>query len=244
MALAALVRAAPHGRSGWSALALLLGVLGASLFYGDSVITPAISVLSAVEGLEVAAPGLADAVLPIGDRDPGRAVRRPALRHPPGRAAVRPGDGGLVRVARRRRAAEIVAAPGDPARRCRRPTSSAFVADHPYIAFIAMGAVVLAITGAEALYADMGHFGRAPDPARLVLLRLPGADAELPRPGRADPRRPEADRATRSSCWRRVGAHADGGAGHAGHRDRLAGGHLRRVLGVPAGGAAGLPAAT
>ena len=52
----------------------------------------------------------------------------------------------------------------------------AFIGDHPYIAFIAMGAVVLVITGAEALYADMGHFGRPPDPAGLVRRRVPGAD--------------------------------------------------------------------
>ena len=53
-----------------------------------------------------------------------------------------------------------------------------------------MGAVVLVVTGAEALYADMGHFGRQPDPPRLVRRRVPRADAELPRPGRADPARP------------------------------------------------------
>ena len=47
----------------------------------------------------------------------------------------------------------------------------AFVVAHPCIAFVAMGAVVLVITGAEALYADMGHFGRPADPARLVLPR-------------------------------------------------------------------------
>ena len=55
-------------------------------------------------------------------------------------------------------------------------------------AFLALGGVVLAVTGAEALYADMGHFGAQPDPARVAARRLPGADAELPRPGRADPR--------------------------------------------------------
>src|SRR5436190_6860381 len=54
------------GRRGGAAFALALGVVGASLFYGDSLITPAISVLSAVEGLEVARPELAQAVLPIG----------------------------------------------------------------------------------------------------------------------------------------------------------------------------------
>jgi KUP system potassium uptake protein len=66
MALAALARGALGGvRSRGAVLVMTLGVLGASLFYGDSVITPAISVLSAVEGLKVASPGLADAVVPI-----------------------------------------------------------------------------------------------------------------------------------------------------------------------------------
>ena len=63
----------------------------------------------------------------------------------------------------------------------------------PWRGFVLLGAVVLAVTGAEALYADMGHFGRAPDPPRLAVLRVPGAAAELFRPGRAaaarDPRR-------------------------------------------------------
>src|SRR5690242_2679478 len=65
MALAALVRRTVRGRR-WPAFALGLGVLGAALFYGDSLITPAISVLSAVEGLTVAQPELTEAVLPIG----------------------------------------------------------------------------------------------------------------------------------------------------------------------------------
>ncbi len=65
-----------------------------------------------------------------------------------------------------------------------------FFADHPYTAFIAMGAVVLAITGAEALYADMGHFGRRPIRRAWFVAGVPGADHQLPRPGRADPARP------------------------------------------------------
>ena len=84
----------------------------------------------------------------------------------------------------------------------------AFVAAHPYIAFVAIGAIVLVITGAEALYADMGHFGRPADRAGLVHLRLPRADPELPGPGGADPHRARARRRTRSSCslpgWARL----------------------------------------
>jgi KUP system potassium uptake protein len=66
MALAALVRGVSGSSARLASIALALGVLGASLFYGDSLITPAISVLSAVEGLEVARPELAQVVLPIG----------------------------------------------------------------------------------------------------------------------------------------------------------------------------------
>jgi KUP system potassium uptake protein len=66
MALAALIREKLGANSGRVAVAMVLGVVGASLFYGDSLITPAISVLSAVEGIEVAAPGSHDVVLPVG----------------------------------------------------------------------------------------------------------------------------------------------------------------------------------
>jgi KUP system potassium uptake protein len=160
MALAALVRGALK-RAGTRRAVLImgLGVLGAALFYGDSVITPAISVLSAVEGLEVSSPSLAEVVVPValavlvllfvvqrwgtervgGLFGPVMLVWFGCL-----------GLAGLAGVIRR---------PGILAGLS--PTYAvAFVADHPYIAFVAMGAVVLAITGAEALYADMGHFGR------------------------------------------------------------------------------------
>ncbi len=162
MALAALARrflGSSNARLAGTVLAL--GVLGASLFYGDSVITPAISVLSAIEGLEVAAPSLVDLVLPLS------AVILAALffvqrwgTHRVGSLFgpvmvvwfVAIGAAGL---------AEIVRHPGIV--RGLSPTyAAAFVGGHPLTAFIAMGAVVLAITGAEALYADMGHFGAAP----------------------------------------------------------------------------------
>ncbi|HVV19429.1 MAG TPA: KUP/HAK/KT family potassium transporter, partial [Pseudonocardiaceae bacterium] len=161
MALAALIRSRLTGRRKLVAAAVLLGVIGASLFFGDSVITPAISVLSAVEGIDVFAPGVHDAVLPIG------VVILIVLflvqrfgTHRVGRLFgpvmllwfVVVGVLGIP---------EIVTHPG--VLRSLSPTYAiAFVADHVYVAFIAMGAVVLAITGAEALYADMGHFGRPP----------------------------------------------------------------------------------
>ncbi len=160
MALAALARRFTEGRR-LVGFALVLGVLGASLFYGDSVITPAISVLSAVEGLEVASPDLADAVLPLGIAilTVLFMVQRFGT-HVVGRFF------GPIMVLW----FLVLAVTGVPQiakhpaiLRALSPTYIvSFVADHPYLAFIALGAVVLAITGAEALYADMGHFGRSP----------------------------------------------------------------------------------
>jgi KUP system potassium uptake protein len=162
MALAALARSAlvnPGARR--VATVLALGVLGAALFYGDSVITPAISVLSAVEGLKVTSASLAEFVVPIsavvlallfalqrwGTHRVG-SLFGPVM-------VLWFGCLGLTGLA------EVARHPGIV--RGLSPTYAvAFVAAHPYIAFVAMGAVVLAITGAEALYADMGHFGRTP----------------------------------------------------------------------------------
>jgi len=161
MALAALARRFAGNSRRLVAVALFLGVLGASLFYGDSVITPAISVLSAVEGLEVSAPSLADAVLPI-------SIGIVALLFVVqrfGTAAVGRFFGPVMIVWFLALALtgvpEIVRHP--EILRALSPTYIAtFSFDHPFLAFVALGAVVLSITGAEALYADMGHFGRAP----------------------------------------------------------------------------------
>jgi KUP system potassium uptake protein len=161
MALAALARRTvrPGGRR--FALVMVLGVVGASLFYGDSVITPAISVMSAIEGLSVSAPELASVEVPLGatiiaalfvvQRYGTSIVGRffgPVMVVWFGVLAVL----GVTQIAH------------DPAilQSLLPHHAVLFVLGHPFIAFIAMGAVVLAITGAEALYADMGHFGRAP----------------------------------------------------------------------------------
>jgi len=160
MALAALIRRSIAGRTTLVATAVLLGVIGGSLFFGDSVITPAISVLSAVEGIEVVSPEIKEIVLPIGVTI--LVLLFLAQRfgtHRVGRFFgpimllwfVVIGLLGLP---------WIVAKPG--VLLALSPTSAfAFFVDRPFLAFVAMGAVVLAITGAEALYADMGHFGRA-----------------------------------------------------------------------------------
>jgi len=149
-----------------------LGILGAALFFGDSMITPAISVLSAVEGLKVVDPGLAELVVPItvviiiglfavqrhGTATVGRFFGpvmilwfvvigfsgvRGILGHPQILRALSP------------------------------LYALEFMAGHFHIAFFALAAVVLAVTGAEALFADMGHFGRAPITLAWLGLVLP-----------------------------------------------------------------------
>ena len=185
---------------------MLLGLFGAALFYGDGMITPAISVLSAVEGLEVATPAFKPYVIPLtlivlvalfAVQKRGTGQRR---------RAVRPGHDRLVRRRSRcwasigiARAPQVLAALNpavrgrDSWRRTARSASSR------------SGAVVLVVTGAEALYADMGHFGSAPDPARVDRARAAGARAQLLRPGRAAARRSARRSRIRSTCWRRRG---------------------------------------
>jgi KUP system potassium uptake protein len=149
-----------HAR--WAKMALIaLGIFGASLFYGDGMITPAISVLSAVEGLKVASPGLATYVDEITiaiicvlfaiQRFGTGAVGR----------AFGPVMGVWFTILAVAGAASVVHHPG--ILRAVSPTYGlSFLVEHGGVAFAALGSVVLTVTGAEALYADMGHFGRRP----------------------------------------------------------------------------------
>ena len=140
-------------------LVMLLGVIGAALFYGDSVITPAISVMSAVEGLEVVSPGMARWVIPMG------IVIITALFAVQSRGTERVGRlfgpimvGWFVTLALLG-IPHVIAYPR--ALWALSPhLAIQFALAHKLISFLALGGVVLAITGAEALYADMGHFGR------------------------------------------------------------------------------------
>jgi KUP system potassium uptake protein len=140
---------------------LLTGIFGTAIFFGDGVITPAISVLSAVEGLEVVAPGLHRFVVPI------TLVVLTVLfvmqRH--GTANVGKLFGPVTALWF---AVLAVLGIGHIAQN---PAvlwalsphyALAFLGGHPHIAFIALGSIVLCVTGAEALYADMGHFGKRP----------------------------------------------------------------------------------
>ena len=160
MALITLLRRWRGTRGRRTAMTLAaLGIFGAALFFGDSMITPAISVLSAVEGLKVVQPGLEQWIVPI------TALIIVALfavqRH--GTAAVGKSFGpvmivwfmaiGVCGVYGIVDHPEILKALS--------PTYALkFIVGHFGIAFFALAAIVLSVTGAEALYADMGHFGR------------------------------------------------------------------------------------
>ena len=161
MALAGLARRSYGPTSKATRNVLLLAILGASLFYGDSVITPAISVLSAVEGVKVVQPSLGNLVVPIAATI--LTILFAVQRFGTKKVGATFGPVMLLWFVAMALAGlrEIVARPA--VLRALSPTYAvSFVVDHPKTTFIAMGAIVLCITGAEALYADMGHFGRPP----------------------------------------------------------------------------------
>ncbi len=173
MALTALAHraAAPHKRLG--KVLVLLGLFGAALFYGDSMITPAVSVLSAVEGLQLAFDGIDHWVVPLA------VVLLVALfliqRHGTARIGrlfgpimvlwfVVLGALGVHGIVQHPQVLQALS-----------PVWAVkFFILHPGMGVAILGAVVLALTGAEALYADMGHFGRKPIARAWFLLVLPG----------------------------------------------------------------------
>ena len=173
MALITLIRrrGVPGGRRTKMVLAAL-GVFGASLFFGDSVITPAISVLSAVEGVKVAAPSLADLVVPI----TAAIIVGLFLVQRFGTGAVGRLFGPVMGIWFA--AIGVIGISGIAAHpeilKALSPTYAiGFLVGHFSTAFFSLTAVVLAVTGAEALYADMGHFGRAPIRRVWLLLVFP-----------------------------------------------------------------------
>jgi KUP system potassium uptake protein len=145
----------------WVRHAVALGVLGTALFYCDALITPAVSVLSAVEGLKILDPGMSGAVLPVtlvvivilfaiqrrGTEKVGRVFGPVMVLWFAALAAM-----GIFAIAR---APEVLLAI-NPLYGLR------LLFEHPGIGLAILGAVILAVTGCEALYADMGHFGRRP----------------------------------------------------------------------------------
>ena len=169
LALMALAQRAVGGRS---LLVLSLGIIGAALFYGDAMLTPAVSVLSAVEGLEIAAPGLQFYVVPL------TVLILVALFavQSRGTASVAAFFGPITFIW-----FVAIAAAGlwhisqnITVLQAFSPVYGiSFLTSHGLIGFLTLGAVFLAVTGAEALYADLGHFGRVPIQTAWLSVVLP-----------------------------------------------------------------------
>lgn len=172
LALMALVSRRSELTPGRRTFYILLGIAGAALFYGDCLLTPAISVLSAVEGLNVATPAFEPLVVPIAL---GVIVALFSVQHV-GTAGVGRWFGpimlawflallalGLMHVVQAPQVLQALS-----------PLQAIdFALRHGFVAFVALGAVTLAVTGAEALYADMGHFGAGPIRRAWLGLVLP-----------------------------------------------------------------------
>ena len=200
MALITLIRRGrTPARRGPSSCWPALGIFGASLFFGDSMITPAISVLSAVEGLKVAAPSLEHLDRPDHGGDHRRAVPAAAVRHGGGGAAVRPGDDRLVPGHRARAGSTASPSTRDP---------QGAVADlrAGFLLQPLLDRVLRAGRGRARGHrrrgAVRGHgaLRALADHPRLAAPRVPGVHPQLHGPGRADPRRPAPTSAARSSC--------------------------------------------
>jgi KUP system potassium uptake protein len=173
MALLAQALSAVRDKHHWYHPVMLMGLIGAALFYGDGVITPAISVLSAIEGLEVATPVLKPYVVPltlvvlvslyafqsVGTAKIGKWFGPIMLVWFIALAAM-----GIVNIVKN----PVILHALNPY------FAFHFLMRNGWLAFVALGAVVLAFTGAEALYADMGHFGKTPIRAAWFFAVFPG----------------------------------------------------------------------
>ena len=168
-----LMQQAIHQLSGkWAKLILLLGLAGTAMFFGDAMITPAVSVLSAAEGLTVINPELEHWVLPIALAVIAMLfyVQRKGTQH------IGAFFGPVMLLWFGSLAAagvyQIMQNPG--VLRAVNPYYGLYFATHHgWMGFVSLGAVVLAVTGAEALYADMGHFGRKPIQTAWLSMVLP-----------------------------------------------------------------------
>jgi KUP system potassium uptake protein len=159
MALIALAASSVKEHARWRLPLMLVGIFGAALFYGDAVLTPAISVLSAVEGLEIATQAFRPYVVPIAVgvllalfAIQSRGTARVGRLFGPITMLwfIAIGGAGIYGIVRAPAVLEAV----NPLHALR------FLTSHGFASFVVLGSVVLAVTGAEALYADMGHFGK------------------------------------------------------------------------------------
>ena len=171
LALLALINRMTPGSS-WSKGLILLGVLATALFYGDCIITPAISVLSAVEGLIVVQANLAPVVVPLSIAILIGLFFLQARGSAKVGALFAPIMVVYFVVIAVMGTATLIKSPAILA--ALNPYwAFAFFASDPRLGFLALGSVVLSVTGAEALYADMGHFGRKPIQRSWLFFVLP-----------------------------------------------------------------------
>ncbi|MEO6255568.1 MAG: potassium transporter Kup [Sphingomicrobium sp.] len=173
LALLALINRSTSDKKRWTGGIILLGVFATALFYGDSMITPAISVLSAVEGLTTVQASFEPFVIPVSIAIlvglfaiQSRGTARVGLLFGPVMIVyfLTIAVLGSIHIADH---PQVILATINPL------SAFHFFAIDPLRAFIAMGSVVLAVTGAEALYADMGHFGRRPIKVAWIYFVLP-----------------------------------------------------------------------
>ena len=174
LALLALINRTLGGKKRWTSGIIMLGVFATALFYGNSMITPAISVLSAVEGLTTVNAGLQPYVIPIAVTIliglfaiQARGTARVGLMFGPVMIVY------FITIAGLGMHAHHQAAPGDPGDD-QSAACGELLRRRSAPRFHCLGSVVLAVTGAEALYADMGHFGRRP-------IRSAGSTSSCPR---------------------------------------------------------------
>jgi KUP system potassium uptake protein len=205
---------------------ILLGIIGGALFYGDAVITPAVSVLSAVEGMTVVTSAFEPYAVPV------TALILVLLFavQSRGTASVAAFFGpamcvwfAAIAVAAIPRVVEhpYVLLAFNPL------YAVTFMLHHGVIGFVTLGAVFLAVTGAEALYADLGHFGK---PHGVAGVGIAGARVELSGAGRAAAGQSQGHRESLLPDVSAMGAAADGCACDRGDRDRQPGRDYRRLF--------------
>ena len=173
LALLALINRTLSGKKKWTKGVVMLGVFATALFYGDSMITPAVTVLGAVEGLTTVNPIFGNLVIPIAVviivglfLIQSRGTARVGLMFGPVMLIYFATLSALGLV-------HIMDRPGVVLAMINPLNAASFFIEEPLRAFLAMGSVVLALTGAEALYADMGHFGRRPIKVAWLYFVLP-----------------------------------------------------------------------
>ena len=213
---------------------MLLGIISGALFYGDAVITPALSVLSAIEGIKLVTATFDPYVVPLTVII--LAVLFAVQSRGTARVAAFFGPVMCVWFA-------VIAIAAVP-QIARHPEvllalnplhAVSFMLHHGMIGFVTLGAVFLAVTGAEALYADLGHFGKRPIQTAWLFIVLPALALNYLGQGALADRRSQGDREPVLPDVPGLGADPDGRAGDGGDRDREPGRHHRRLFADAAG---------